>query len=378
VLHSSYSNIRLESYLFTQEAFRDVHRCLKPDGLFVMYNCFRQGWIVNRIQQGLTSVFGGEPLVIPLPYRDTLKPDDSLLGDFIVFFAGDTQRLKDHFDRYGTYAVRSDRAPSPAEAVNGFTQSPPPEEAPNWLRFGLTRVAPSVEPLRAASDDWPFLYLRQPMIPDVSMRGMAIMGGLALLVLLPFLPRARGRSGDIRLGAHLFFLGAGFMLIETQAVVRMALLFGSTWTVNSVVFFAVLFMILAANIVVLKFKPERLAPCYIGLLLMLLLNIFVPLDFFLGISRPAQVAGSCLLVCLPVFFAGVLFAVSFARSLEPERALGANIAGAMLGGLAEYCSMLLGFQHLLLVAIVFYAASALFLRPARATVVEDRLTRQAA
>ena len=46
VLHSSYSNIRLESYLFTTQAFADVKKRLKPGGLFVMYNYFRQGWIV--------------------------------------------------------------------------------------------------------------------------------------------------------------------------------------------------------------------------------------------------------------------------------------------------------------------------------------------
>ena len=46
VLHSSYSNIRLESYLFTKQAMDDVRRRLKPGGLFVMYNYFRQGWIV--------------------------------------------------------------------------------------------------------------------------------------------------------------------------------------------------------------------------------------------------------------------------------------------------------------------------------------------
>jgi hypothetical protein len=111
---------------------------------------------------------------------------------------------------------------------------------------------------------------------------------------------------------------------------------------------------------------------------MLVLNILVPLDFFLGISRPLQAAGSCLLVSLPIFFAGVIFAVSFGQSPEPERALGANIAGAMLGGLAEYCSMLLGFQYLLLVAVGFYALSALALRSAPAVVAQGDLTRQAA
>ena len=47
----------------------------------------------------------------------------------------------------------------------------------------------------------------------------------------------------------MFFLGAGFMLVETKAVVHMALLFGGTWIVNSVVIFAVLVMILAGQLV---------------------------------------------------------------------------------------------------------------------------------
>ena len=34
ILHSSYANIRLESYLFTEEAFADINGVLKPDGDF--------------------------------------------------------------------------------------------------------------------------------------------------------------------------------------------------------------------------------------------------------------------------------------------------------------------------------------------------------
>jgi hypothetical protein len=90
----------------------------------------------------------------------------------------------------------------------------------------------------------------------------------------------------------------------------------------------------------------------------LALNGLIPLDFFLGLDRWLQVIGSCFLVFTPVLFAGVIFAVSFRECAEPDRALGANIAGAMVGGLAEYSSMLLGFQYLVLVALVFYALSA--------------------
>jgi hypothetical protein len=149
------------------------------------------------------------------------------------------------------------------------------------------------------------------------------------------------------------------MLIETKAVVTMALLFGSTWVVNSIVFFAVLVMILIANLWTLKSRVTHLWPYYIGLLATLALNTIIPLDFFLGMNRSMQVIGSCLLVFAPIMFAGVIFAASFRRTAEPDRAFGFNIAGAKMGGLAENSSMLLGFQYVVLVAILFYALSAL-------------------
>ena len=199
-------------------------------------------------------------------------------------------------------------------------------------------------------------------------RGMGIMGALGVLLLFIFLPKRAGRLGRFGFDPRMFFLGAGFMLVETKAVVHMALLFGSTWMVNSVVFFAILMMILLANLFVLKFRPQQLGLYYAALFVALALNVVIPLDFFLGMNRSAQVVASCLLVFLPILFAGVIFAVSFGRSTEPDRDFGANTAGAMLGGLAENSSMLLGFQHLVLVAVAFYALSAI-LRPRAATKV---------
>jgi hypothetical protein len=118
-------------------------------------------------------------------------------------------------------------------------------------------------------------------------------------------------------------------------------------------------MILGANWWTLRFQPNRLWPYYAGLLITLILNTAIPLDFFLGMDRGIQVIGSSLLAFAPILFAGVIFAASFKRTNEPDRAFGINIAGAMLGGLAEYSSMLLGFQYLVLVALLFYALSAI-------------------
>lgn len=149
------------------------------------------------------------------------------------------------------------------------------------------------------------------------------------------------------------------MLIETTAVVHMALLFGSTWIVNSVVFFAVLAMILCANLLVQTARPKNLAPYYAGLLLTLAMNALVPLDWFLGMNRFAQISLACSMGFAPILFAGVIFAVSFARVGSPDRAFGFNIAGAMTGGLAENTSMLFGFQYLFAVAALFYLLSIL-------------------
>jgi hypothetical protein len=189
---------------------------------------------------------------------------------------------------------------------------------------------------------------------------MAVMAALAFILIRSFLPPSSTNQSSWLLDGRMFFLGAGFMLIETTAVVHMALLFGSTWMVNTIVFLAVLVMILVANLFVLAFKPAQLWPYYLGLVITLLLNAAIPLDSFLGLARIQQVTGSVLLVFAPILFAAVVFAVSFARTIEPDRALGANIAGALAGGLAENCSLFLGFQKLVLLALALYVLSMLW------------------
>ena len=129
--------------------------------------------------------------------------------------------------------------------------------------------------------------------------------------------------------------------------------------VNSIVFCAVLVMILTANLFVLAARPRSLTPFYIGLVVSLAASAVIPLDAFLGLSRSLQIASSCALAFTPVLFAGVVFAISFSHAVDADRAFGANVAGAMVGGLAEYSSMLLGFQYVVLVALAFYAISAI-------------------
>jgi SAM-dependent methyltransferase len=350
-LHSGMANVRLESYLFTREALEDVRRRLKPGGLFVAYNYFRQGWIVTRLHQQLRSVFGRSPLVLTLPYRPAVAPEEDFWA-FTVILAGDTHRIEAAFGNGPGYRLGGTDPADPAG----------PEAFRGPVLAGETRIAPAqvlepATPMPEATDDWPFLYVRRPMLPRLTLRGVAVMAGFAALLLLPLLADIRRRHGRWPADAPMFFLGAGFMLVEARAVVAMALLFGSTWTVNAVVFSGVLVTLLAATLLVLKLRPKRLWPAYAGLVLSLGLNAAVPLQVFLGLPPALRALSAGALVLSPLLCGGVIFGVLFGRARNPDLALGANVAGTMLGGFVENASMLVGFQRLSLVALGLYLMS---------------------
>jgi spermidine synthase len=388
VLQSGYSNLRLESYLFTTEAFRDVRRVLKPTGVAAVYNFFRQGWIAARLRDELKAAFAADPVMLTNPPKEAVKLDEFDRG-FTVFFAGGPEvldPLRSSFARTENTYWYPWAVPVGTDTPNGFrgpTDPPPPLKAsgfavpmdmggqpvePRWVRFRLSDLEASPD-LAPATDDWPFLYTRRPSVPEHTVRGMGLMVLLSLglwLVAAVIAGRAvvapwdRGKSRvEWGLAARSFFLGAGFMLVETKAVVHMALLFGGTWTVNTVVFAAVLLMSLAGNLFAMAVKPRNLTPYYVALFASLAVNVLVPIDSFLGLSPGAQIGGACLLAFAPVACAGVIFSASFARSSRPNQMFGANVAGALAGGLAENASMLLGFRYLILVAAGFYLLSAL-------------------
>ena len=259
--------------------------------------------------------------------------------------------------------ARSDRSGSTSRPT---TTRPSTATAPSRRRCGGARdgdwqkIAPAaVETAgigRMPTDDWPFLYLRAPTIPWFNLRGMLVMA--AALAGDPARVFAPGRRR--RPNGRMFFLGAGFMLLETKGVVHLALLFGSTWVVNSVVFFAILVMILLSNLYVLAAQPRRTRPITRCCSPRWLVNLAVPMAGFLALPGSARVVASCPVVFVPVFFAGVIFATRrSARAARPDLDFGSNIGGVILGGLSEYLSLVVGFNGLLLVACVYYLLSAL-------------------
>ena len=277
ILHSGYANIRLESYLFTEQAFEDIRRVLKPDGVFVMYNYYRQGWIVQRVAAMASRVFGCDPIVLPLPYAETLKSSEP--AGFTTIIAGCNRA-----DIGRVWTARRVLAECLAARKSGggrvrpLSELAPAGQQDRWLKIAPTRlIVDNDAPKLATSDDWPFLYISGKLIPALTVRSMIVLGVLGVAMVYLFMPKGR-----LRINNRMFFLGAAFMLLETKAVVQMALLFGSTWLVNSAVFLTALLLILAANLYVLKTPSARLRPHYAALLIFLAAALLAPFDTFLS------------------------------------------------------------------------------------------------
>lgn len=416
VLQSGYSNLRLESYLFTLESFKDVRRVLKPTGVYAVYNFFRQSWIVARLREQLREAFGVDPVAFTTPPAAEVRfsEDGQSTSGFqpsacTGFFAGSqevVEPLRRAFDpisgpdgkqqpmRYW-YPWETGVGPDSKAGFSPTAPAEPPPKAPiprrkprlhpngepvidgptghiitdevppYWLGLYPSNIEDSKGTLRLADDNWPFLYTRGPSVPGLTWRSIGLT--LLLSVGLWFLFGGRESLGaesgvkpDYGSMLRAFFLGAGFMLVETKAVVQMALLFGGTWMVNTAVFAAILVMSLAGNLFAGKVNPKRLEPYYAGLFFTILIGVLVSVNTFLGMNPAVQILAACLLVFAPIAFAGVIFATSFKRTSQPDRVFGANVAGALLGGLAENTSIVLGFQLLLCVAAGFYLLSAAF------------------
>src|SRR5271166_5952159 len=201
ILHSGYANIRLESYLFTEQAFADVKRVLKPDGVFVMYNWFRQGWVVERVAAMAESVFGCKPIVLSLPYRETLPPSSQ--AGFTMIVAGCNQQIADAFADHKNFWLN--RLPAKNKDVDGFRVQPetmPAAERKDWQLIAPTTIVHETGSPRFSTDDWPFLYLQDKLIPDLTIRSMVILGLLGMGMVYLFLPKGR-----IALNGRMFFLG---------------------------------------------------------------------------------------------------------------------------------------------------------------------------
>ena len=313
-VQSSFSGVRLESYMFTQESFRAVRDHLTPRGAMALYNYFREKWLVDRLANTVVSAFGREPLAFVHQERAYLA----------IMLAGPR--------------VAELRAPPPPPSlVLAYGQSREPSPAHPLVRDAT--VAP-------ATDDWPFLYMRERTIPRHYLAALAVVVSVSLLAW--FLTRLTNPQPAIRSPQWLyFFLGMGFMLLETKSIVQFALLWGSTWSSASLAIASVLVMALASVAITSRTRVEKQWPVAAALLILLMLNYVLPVGRVSFSSRLVESAFYGVLVFSPVLCAGLLFSSNFRTSSSTPADFGANLLGAMAGGVAEYLSLVAGYRFLL-------------------------------
>jgi SAM-dependent methyltransferase len=299
------SQIRLESFLFTEEALRSAQAHLKPNGAFAMYNFYRENWLIDRLAGTAATAFGHAPCV-------------------------------DNFAKHQAVVTIARRQSNQACA---------------------TTYQPSTAVVAPATDNAPFLYFRGGGLPQMYTWTLA---GILLLSLL--LVRAVG--GPIRRMrpyADLFFMGAAFLLLETKNVATFALLFGTTWLVNALVFTGVLLVVLAAVETTRRFRTPPLPAIFASILAALALAWVVRPEYLLGLPFGARLLSATVLAFLPIFLANVAFAKRFADTADSQEAFGVNLLGAIVGGCLEYAALITGYDNLLALTALLYLVAFLLL-----------------
>ena len=323
------TNARLDHYVYTRESLQRARSLLAPGGIMVLSFEAQKPFIADRMASAIREVFGREPIGFRVP--------QSRYGwGGVVFVAGDLDQAQ----------ARINANPRLAAQIARWQADDP------VARTGSTRIS---------SDDWPYIYLKAPSIPLLHY----LLAGLLLALLVRGVRRLQlGRqltgwgAGDW----HFFFLGAAFLLLEVQNISKASVVLGNTWQVNAVIVSGILAMILLANLAAARWPALPTGVAYAGLFLSCL-GLYV-LDIarfgFLPIATKIVLVGG--LTSLPMLFSGVVFIRSFTAVTGKDQALGANLLGALVGGLLQSVTFVVGLRALLLIVAGLYLA-ALLTRP---------------
>jgi SAM-dependent methyltransferase len=325
---SAYANVRLDHFVYTRESFAEMKRLLEPSGVVVLLFQPETTWIAARLIRLVSETFGHPPLAF------TLRSSTQCLGWGGLMLIGGAPD-----------AVAPVRARAEAD----------PELRRRLLDMGRFALNPPL-----TTDDWPYLYLSGPGLPRYH-----LLVGLACLGLGLLLRRSLFRPGEPVDGAMLL-LGMGFMLLEVAGVSRSVLLFGTTWTVNAYVVGAIFGMTLLANLVASRWPVAVTGWPAAGLVASVLALAVVPTAGLAALPLPLRVALGGGFLVLPVFFSGLIFVTVWAATERKDLALGSNLLGSLLGGIASMLSMLIGFQALTLLTLGVYLGALLMLSRGRA------------
>ena len=321
------SSLRVDSYVYTREGIAEAFRLLKPDGVlsisFTLVND-ALGFKLSKILRELPGA--GKPLAVRVLYDNS---------------------------RTTAFVVKKDQAVTMPDAnafvsigfsdVSNYFAQPYPESA-------------------IPTDDWPFFYMVERAYPFTYMIAL----GMILLLSYFFVRKTIGFSDPIdRNYLPFFFLGAGFMLVETKAITELGLHLGGTWLVIAAAIMLVLIMAFLANLIVTRTARRLAGPAYLGLFVSLLVGYGLAISHGQWMFGPpvVQLMLSCFVLTIPLFFAGIIFSSLIGEAkINISTAFSYNLMGALFGGVMEYNSMYFGFAFLYLLALGFYSLAWAFSR----------------
>ncbi len=319
------SNLRVDSYVYTREGITEAFRLLKPDGVMSIAFALPNESLGFKLSHILKDIPGaGKPLAVRVGYDSktttafvTQKGHDIVLPDAKAFAAFGFTNVSDH-----------------------FAQAYPADSIP--------------------TDDWPFFYMIKRTYPVSYLIAL----GMVLLLSYIFVRKTIGFTDPVeRSYLPFFFLGSGFMLVETKAITELGLHLGGTWFVIAATIIMVLVMAFLANLLVQRKFAPRTSLAYVGLLASLLLGYFAARNHdLIAVSSPSvSLIINCVLLTVPLFFSGIVFSTLIGKPrINISTALAYNLMGALFGGLMEYNSMYFGFAFLYLLAIGFYFLAFVF------------------
>ena len=320
------TNARLDHYVYTIESFEQAKNRLNQGGIIVLSFEAQKPYITDRIRLALKDVFQQEPLVFNIPYT-------SYGWGGVMFVTGDLDNVQHQLDT---------NAPLD-QYIDELRTTYPIEYG------GKSKIT---------TDDWPYIYLEKPKIPNLYYLLFGVMIILLMRSMKGWEAKTQFRVKHTTFW-HFFLLGAAFLLLEVQNISKASVVLGNTWQVNAVIITSILCMSLLANWLEYKFPRIPVIPVYILLITTSLGLYFVDLASFsaLPYAIKAIVVGG--LTSLPMLFSGIVFIRSFARTANKSNALGANLIGALFGALLQSITFVTGIKSLLIIVAVLYFCSML-------------------
>ncbi|MBI4642516.1 MAG: hypothetical protein HY790_01250 [Deltaproteobacteria bacterium] len=320
------TNARLDHYVYTRESITRAKSLLGAGGIMVLSFEAQKPFIADRMARVLREVFGAKPLTFRIP-------GTNYGWGGTMFVAGDLEAAQKQ--------ILKD--PKLNDIISRWQKNYP---------------VPLTYTTKVAADDWPYIYLMTPNIPIL----YYLLAGLMVLLFLHC--RWKLKIGGVIKGWnqsdwHFFFLGAAFLLLEVQNISKAAVVFGNTWDVNAVIVSGVLAMILLANLIAHKFPRIPLGMVYSVLCGICLLLYFIDLSRFAFLPYASKVIAVGGLTTLPMLFSGIVFIRSFAAVSGKDKALGANLIGALVGALLQSVTFVTGIKALLLMVAGLYFLSML-------------------